>query len=163
MKILIHDLGKEYTGYFKERFDEVFDANGKYSFCQGCFGCWISHPGECVMNDSLKYFGASIGKANDVVVVSKNCYGSFSPEVKTILERGIGASTPMTTIKKKETHHVARYTGHEHFKVFAYGDMSENEKETFEYVTGRTARNYNFEKYAFEVLEDVSKLKDIEL
>lgn len=39
MKVIIHDLGDEYTTILSEKCDTVICADGKYAPCQGCFVC----------------------------------------------------------------------------------------------------------------------------
>ena len=95
---LIHDLTPsqlsrllpESSGY------TVIDANHKAAFCQGCFGCWLKSPGQCVIKDSLQTVSTEIGCSQQVIIFSRCCYGGFSPAVKRVLDRSIAVSLPFS-------------------------------------------------------------------
>ena len=109
MKTIIHDLGEEYDSLLKSKCDNIISANGKYAPCQGCFGCWTKHPAQCFMKDSLQMACRVIGKADELIIVTENCYGAYSPAVKNVLDRSIGVSTPFSTYRGKQMHHTLRY------------------------------------------------------
>lgn len=44
MKVIISDLSKEWNTALADSCDELFNADGRYAPCQGCFGCWTKHP-----------------------------------------------------------------------------------------------------------------------
>lgn len=160
MKIAIHDLDEEYDISLKNTFDRVIRADGKYAPCQGCFHCWTKHPATCDMRDSLQEICRVIGQADDLVVITENCYGGYSPAVKNILDRSIGTSTPMSTYRGRLMHHTLRYGRHHKLSVFVYGDVSEAEKKTWKLVAERNALNDGFE--AFEV-SFAASAKDVEV
>lgn len=54
MKIIVHDLDNHYNDILQNKCDIVVKADGKYAPCQGCFGCWTTHPAKCYMQDSLQ-------------------------------------------------------------------------------------------------------------
>lgn len=145
MKVIIHDLGNEYDAVLKEKSDVIICADGKYAPCQGCFGCWTKHPAQCYMKDSLKEVCRVIGQADELVIISENCYGAYSPEVKNVLDRSIGSSTPFSTYRGKQMHHTLRYGKHKIFRVIAYGDISDEERKTFILMAERNAINYGYE------------------
>ena len=159
MKTIIHDLGEEYDSLLKSKCDNIISANGKYAPCQGCFGCWTKHPAECYMKDSLKEVCRVIGRADELVIISENYYGAYSPAVKNVLDRSIGCSTPMSTYRGKQMHHTLRYGKHKMFKVFTYGDITPEEKETFEFMAERNAINYGYENAEVIVLKSMNELE----
>lgn len=146
MKVIIHDLGNDKDVVLKKQCDATICADGKYAPCQGCFGCWTKHPAECYMKDSLKEICRIIGQADELVVITENCYGAYSPAVKNVLDRSIGSSTPFSTYRGKQMHHTLRYGKHKNLKVIAYGDINDDEKETFTFMAERNAINYGYEK-----------------
>lgn len=146
MKVIIHDSDIEFVEHLRIKCDYLICADGKYADCQGCFLCWTKHPAECFMQDKLKQISRIVGKADELIIITKNCYGTYSPNVKTILDRSIGLSTPFSTYRNREMHHTLRYGVHNEFKVFAYGDFLQNEKETFELMAQRNALNYGYNK-----------------
>ncbi len=44
------------------------------------------------MDDSLKHAGAWIGQSDPLIIISRLCYGGYSPGVKAVLDRTIGVS-----------------------------------------------------------------------
>ena len=159
MRIIIHDLGNEYDEWLKKKCDVTIIADGKYAPCQGCFGCWTKHPAECFMKDRLKEACRIVGRADELVLISENCYGAYSPAVKNIIDRSIGISTPMSTYRGKQMHHTLRYGKHMLLKVFTYGDITEEEKATFEFMVKRNALNYGYEQSEIVFLNNRDELE----
>ncbi len=163
MKTLIHDLGDEYAPLLNDKCENIINADGKYAPCQGCFGCWTKHPAECYMKDSLQMACRTIGKSDNLVIVTENCYGAYSPAVKNVLDRSIGVSTPFSTYRGKQMHHTLRYGKKEKLTVYAYGDMTEDEEKTFRYMVERNAINYGFREYEFKALSTLTELEGLEI
>lgn len=159
MKVLIHDLGTTNKIEFEKIFDHVIIADGKYAPCQGCFNCWTKHPAECYMKDSLKEVCRVIGRADELTIISENCYGAYSSVVKNILDRSIGSSTPFSTYRGRQMHHTLRYGKHKMLRVYTYGSITPDEKKTFEFMSERNAINYGFEQSEVIVLESLSELE----
>ena len=160
MKVIIHDLGEEYNEILQRKCDMLIHADGKYAPCQGCFGCWTKHPAQCYMKDSLQTVCRTIGKADELIIVSENYYGGYSPEIKNILDRSIGSSTPLSTYRGKQMHHTLRYGRHNLFKVFTYGDITEQEKDTFELIAARNALNDGYRESEVVVLKSLDELEE---
>ena len=146
MKVIIYDLDNNYEKILKTKCDQLIYASGKYACCQGCFGCWTKHPAECFMHDNLQYISRITGKADELIIITENCYGTYSPSVKAIIDRSIGLSTPLSTYRGGQMHHTLRYGMHEMIKVYVYGDILNQEKTTFEQVVKRNALNYGYRK-----------------
>jgi len=163
MKTIIHDLDESYDLLFKGKSENVIRADGKYAPCQGCFGCWTKHPAQCYMKDKLQMVCRMIGKEDELVIVTENYYGAYSPAVKNVLDRSIGISTPFSTYRGKQMHHTLRYGKKEKLTVYAYGSMTEEEKETFRYMVERNAINYGFGAFEFHYVEDMSRLEEMDV
>ncbi len=161
MKVIIHDLGPKYGELLKKKCDMVIFADGKYAPCQGCFGCWTRHPAECYMKDSLHTVCRVIGKADELIIISENCYGTYSPVIKNILDRSIGSSTPFSTYRGRQMHHTLRYGKHDCIKVYTYGDVTEEERATFELTAARNALNDGYRESQLIVLETLEKLEEV--
>ena len=159
MKVIIYDLGSEYDGLIAAKCDRTIAADGKYAACQGCFGCWTKHPAECFIKDSLHQVCRMIGQEDALVIVTKNLYGSYSTAVKNILDRSIGTSTPFSTYRGGQMHHTLRYGRHDHWKVIVYGEISDEEKDTFRLMAQRNAINDGFERSEVIFLNDLSELE----
>lgn len=111
------------------------------------------------MKDSLQTACRVVGKADEVIIITENCYGAYSPAVKNILDRSIGLSTPLSTYRGKQMHHTLRYGRRKKLSVYAYGDMTDAEKETFSYMVERNAINFGFREFAFQHLESLDELE----
>ena len=159
MKILIHDRDEAFDQSAKKTYDRVIYANGKYAPCQGCFHCWTKTPAACEMKDVLHEICRVIGQADDLVIVTENWYGGYSPAVKNILDRGIGASTPLSTYRGGEMHHTLRYGKHGAWTVLVYGDTSEGEKETWKLMVKRNAVNHGYRSCEVSFVPDVHALE----
>lgn len=161
MKVIVHDLGTEYNEVLQKKCDVVIHADGKYAPCQGCFGCWTKHPAACHMKDSLHQVCRVIGKADELIIISENYYGVYSPVIKNVLDRSIGSSTPLSTYRGKQMHHTLRYGKHDFFRVFTYGDITAEEKATFELTAARNALNDGYRESEVIVLKSLGELEDI--
>ena len=159
MKVILYDLGPEYGALIEAKCDRTLAADGKYAPCQGCFGCWTKHPAECFMKDKLRQVCRLIGRADELVIVTKNLYGGYSAAVKNVLDRSIGTSTPFSTYRGRQMHHTLRYGKHGLWKVVVYGEISEAEKATFRFMAGRNAVNDGFERSEVIFLEDLAELE----
>ena len=163
MKTIIHDLGESYDLLLKSKYENVICADGKYAPCQGCFGCWTKHPAECFLKDALQTVCRTIGKADELVIITDNYYGGYSPSVKNVLDRSIGVSTPFSTYRGKQMHHTLRYGKKEKLTVYVYGSMTADEEETFRYLVERNAINFGYLAFEFHYLEHLDQLEEIEL
>ena len=158
MKVILHDLGPRYEELIGSRCDRAVAADGKYAPCRGCFGCWTRHPAECGMKDKLRQVCRIVGRADELVIVTKNLYGEYSSAVKNVLDRSIGTSTPFSTYRGRQMHHTLRYGKHDLRKVIVYGEISEEEKATFRYRAERNALNDGYEKSEVLFLSDLAEL-----
>ena len=159
MRVLIHDRDITLSDSIKEKYDRVIYADGKYAPCQGCFKCWTKTPATCVMKDSLHEMCRIVGSADDLVIVTENWYGGYSPAVKNILDRSIGMSTPMSTYRGWQMHHTLRYGRQNSVRIYVTGDVSDKEKETWELMAERNALNWGVSDYEVN-FED--PFKDVE-
>ncbi len=163
MKVILHDLEDAYTEILQTQCDTIISANGKYAPCQGCFGCWTKHPAECYLKDSLHTVCRQIGRADTLIIITRNCYGMYSPAIKNVLDRSIGVSTPFSTYRGKQMHHTLRYGRHQLLKVLVYGDMTVQEETTFAYMTERNAINFGYARAEFVRLDTLHALEGMEL
>ena len=159
MKVIIHDLDDSFDRLIASKCDRAIPADGKYAPCQGCFGCWTKHPAECGMKDSLQQVCRIIGRADELVIVTRNLYGGYSAAVKNVLDRAIGTSTPFSTYRGGQMHHTLRYGRHDLWKVIVYGEITEAEKDTFRYLAGRNAINDGYRRCEVAFLQDPAELE----
>ena len=160
MRIIIHDLDEAIHESLKAVAEDVIRADGKYAPCQGCFNCWTKNPATCSLKDSLHEMCRVYGQADDAVIITENWYGGYSPAVKNILDRSIGTSTPMSTYRGGEMHHTLRYGKKGKLKVIVHGDVSDNEKATWELMIERNRINHG---YQLKELVFVNSITDMEV
>ncbi len=160
MKIVIYDTDQGYRPAIEKNCDLAIAADGRYAPCRGCFRCWTRHPAECRMKDSLSQICRAIGRADELVIITRNLYGGYSAPVKNILDRSIGTSTPFSTYRGGQMHHTLRYGRHDLWKVIVYGDITEAEKETFRLLARRNAVNDGYNRSETIFLTDMDRLED---
>ena len=157
MRVIIHDLDPAAAEKLESGFDQVVRADGRYAPCQGCFGCWTKHPAECFMKDSLSQVCRVIGQADELVVVTRNLYGSYSADIKNVMDRAIGTSTPFSTYRDRQMHHTLRYGRRNRLRVIVYGDMTEAEKSTLQLMVERNAVNMGFREHSIVFCADAEQ------
>ena len=161
MKVILHDLDREYDGLIEANCDRMIAADGRYAPCRGCFGCWTKHPAECAMKDSLHQVCRIIGQADELVIVTRNLYGGYSAAVKNVLDRAIGSSTPFSTYRGRQMHHTLRYGKHDLWKVIVRGEITEAEKESFRYLARRNAVNDGYARSEVLFVQDPAELEGL--
>ena len=112
MRLLIHDLNnEEFQELFTKQMSEtmIISDNGTIRHCIGCFGCWVKTPAACVIRDDYGDMGENLSKCKDLIIISKCCYGGFSPFVKNVLDRSISYIHPYFVTRNGEMHHRRRY------------------------------------------------------
>lgn len=149
MRLIIHDLNQEdasKAGIFDlaESENIIVDGNGENHYCIGCFACWLKTPGRCVIKDDYQGMGEKISKVDELFIISKSTFGSYSSVVKNVLDRSISYVLPYFDIRNGEMHHGERY--HNDLKVSAvfYGDdITDAERETSRNLVHANAVNLN--------------------
>lgn len=123
--LLIHDLSPAdfaSLGLDPSGDITVISDNGTIRHCVGCFGCWIKTPGTCVLQDGYQTMGHLLSECDDLVIVSRCVYGSYSPFVRNVLDRSISYVLPYFVTINGETHHAKRYEHDISLAVHFYGD-----------------------------------------
>ncbi len=157
MKVILHDLDPSWDDRIRARCDRAIAADGKYAPCQGCFGCWTRHPAECYIKDRLQQVCRVIGRADELVIVTRNLYGGYSAAVKNVLDRSIGTSTPFSTYRGRQMHHTLRYGKHALWKVIVYGEITEAEKASFRELAERNAVNDGYARAEVLFVRDLAE------
>ena len=134
MNLIIHDLSKEQweaLAFPLKEETKIIDNSGKIKKCMGCFSCWLKTPGRCVIPDEYQRMGELAAKAEELTIISKCSFGSYSSFVKNVLDRSISYVLPFFEIREGEMHHRKRYDNQFLMRVIFYGsDITEEEKET---------------------------------
>lgn len=129
-----------------------FNVDGEYRIirpdshvrnCMGCFGCWVKTPGKCIMNDGYENIGSYMAKCDELIFISRCCYGSLSPFVKMIQDRSIPYNHPDFVIRNGEMHHKRRYDNTIKVSAYFYGEgITDKEKETAKSLIQGNADNF---------------------
>lgn len=161
MNVVIHDLDR---GQFKALFPDISETtrvisdNGSIRNCIGCFGCWIKTPGKCVIKDGYENMGEILSQADNVAIISKCCYGGYSPFVKNVLDRSISYLLPFFKTKKNETHHKPRYKKRFRLSVYFYGNITPRETETARNLVKANGVNFNVSNCKAEFYQSLDRL-----
>ena len=157
MKVILHDLDPRFGDMIRARCDRALEADGTYAPCRGCFGCWTKHPAECFMKDRLQQVCRLIGKADELLIITRNLYGGYSAPVKNVLDRSIGTSTPFSTYRGRQMHHTLRYGKRNSLRVIVYGNMTDAEKNTWKLMAERNAVNMGFTEHSITFCADAEE------
>ena len=149
MRLILHDLTPEMCSQagmtqLSEKENIIVDSHGDNHYCIGCFGCWLKTPGTCVIKDEYQNMGKCLSQADELMIISKSAFGSYSSAIKNVLDRSISYVMPFFVIRKGEMHHQERY--HKSLKITAvfYGeDVTEKEKATSRNLVKANAINLN--------------------
>ncbi|MDR1831163.1 MAG: flavodoxin family protein [Fusobacteriaceae bacterium] len=144
MNLVIHDLdARSLKAMVPDlKADRVIGPDKNIRHCVGCYGCWIKTPGKCVLSDAHNDMAQLLGQSERVTIVSRCVYGSYSPFVKTILERSIPYLHPCFTVKNGLMRHKDRYEKKFILDVVFYGEgISAEEEETARELVAANASN----------------------
>lgn len=162
MNILIHDLEKYPFQDLGDNF-KIINTNVKAVPCQGCFKCWTKNAGYCVYADAFQHSGAAMGNSENIVIISKICYGGYSPSVKRFLDRSISDSLPFFTFRKGKTYHINRYKIKRNLTVYFYGECSKFERETAEEYVACLSVNIEADTHKIIFAEGLENLGELGL
>jgi multimeric flavodoxin WrbA len=163
LKVLVHDLNEQdfpLPEIIKNDYT-VINANDISAPCTGCYDCWLKTPGTCKINDCLKNSGSLLGQSEQTVLISQNCYGGYSGQVKKVLDRSISGSLPFFTYRSWKMRHTRRYKiNREHLTVILYGEFLESEARTAQLMAEANRSNMDFKKMSFHITNNVNKIRE---
>ena len=134
----------------------IISNDSKIRNCTGCFCCWIKNPGRCILKDGYEHLAELYSKAEKITIISKCCYGTYSPFVKNVLDRSIPYLLPFFKLKNNEMHHTTRYKKKLLLEVYFYGNnLTELEKNTAEKTVKANCINLNVKKFNVSFLENI--------
>jgi hypothetical protein len=123
----------------------VHDLTGeRFAPCQGCFECWIAHPGTCKAADSANDVMRDMIASDAVVWLVAPRFGAWDPVAKAALDKVIGLISPFFTTVAGETHHKRRYERYPRWAVLALSPpdrQTDAEREVFRTLVGRNVLN----------------------
>lgn len=96
--------------------------------CIGCFNCWYNE--KCILKDN-KGIKNLIETANNIIIISKNVYGSISAPIKRLIDRSISCVQPFFTFRNGLMRHKLKKNHiNKTMNVYFYGDATISEKRT---------------------------------
>ena len=165
MNLIIHDLSKEQweaLAFPLKEETKIIDNSGKIKKCMGCFGCWLKTPGRCVIPDEYQRMGELAAKTEELTIISKCSFGSYSSFVKNVLDRSISYVLPFFEIREGEMHHRKRYDNQFLMRVIFYGsDITEEEKETAKELVKANAANLHGKVKEVLFVESAEKIGEV--
>ena len=122
--------------------------------CQGCFGCWIQTPGECVIPDAGRDVARTVIQSDLVVFLTPVTFGGYSSTLKKAVDRLIPLVSPYFRRVGGEVHHRPRYRRHPCLVGVGLLDRSDPEAEAvFARLVERNAINLWAPAHAAVVLQ----------
>ncbi len=121
--------------------------------CQGCFGCWIQTPGECVIPDAGRDVACTVIQSDLAVFLTPVTFGGYSSTLKKAVDRLIPLFSPYFRRGRGEVHHQPRYRRHPRLIGVGLLDRSDPEAETvFAQLVERNAINLRAPAHAAVVV-----------
>jgi multimeric flavodoxin WrbA len=164
LKILVHDLNEQEFSQLEnlKKDYKVIDANAASAPCTGCFNCWFVTPGMCKANDCLQNIGSLLGNSEETIIISRNCYGGYSEQVKKILDRNVSASTPFFTYRSWKIRHIKRYSmNRKQLTVILYGNFLETEAKAAEKIAEANRSTMGFKKAALYMVNHADEIGQV--
>lgn len=147
MKLLLHDLPEKEAKKLLPNIPKdtiVYSPKQNIHPCIGCFSCWFVTPGYCIIKDDHCNLSESFSKVQEVVIISKCVYGSYSPYIKNVIDRNLSYVLPFFELREGNTRHSPRYENKINFTVHFYGEnISQEEKNIAQDLVEANCKNFN--------------------
>jgi multimeric flavodoxin WrbA len=123
--------------------------------CQGCFACWLKHPGTCAIRDDQEPVLRAMAASDLQVWITPVTFGGYAPALKKALDRFIPNILPFFTTRRGEAHHPLRYPKRRGLIVLGTLLAADLESERiFHDLVGRNALNLDSVLTASHVFHD---------
>jgi hypothetical protein len=117
--------------------------------CNGCFGCWTTRPGECLIDDDARRISAQVIASDVLVVAGPVRFGAWGSLAKSAIDRLIGLILPHFVSIRGEIHHGARYARYPRWISLGTMPRANAEAEAiFARLTSRNAVNFHCPSHA---------------
>jgi len=127
--------------------------------CLGCFECWVKTPGLCIMdNDPANTLSAQLIQSDAVILLSEICFGGYSYDIKSFLDRSIPNISPYFEIIAGEMRHKKRYGCYPVTISIGYGDFTSEEAQIFKSLASRNALNMRPRSHAVFMIQNLGDL-----
>ncbi len=110
--------------------------------CTGCFGCWVRHPGECVIDDDARRIARAVANADVYMIVTPVAFGTYASLTKQVLDRCICLILPYFKTFDGEIHHEKRYESYPSYVVLGIErEHDAGSEAAFRYLVERNSIN----------------------
>ena len=115
---------------------------------------------KCIHNDTCQNIGKDISNCEELIIISKCIYGSYSSKVKKVLERCISFVYPFFEIRNGEIHHKLR-NNHLKLTVYFYGDISHEDKTLAIKLVNSNCKNFGIDNSNLKFYKRVEEIGEI--
>lgn len=117
--------------------------------CQGCFECWVDHPGACKANDAANGVMRDVIGAEVALWTTRMRFGCWGPTAKAALDKSIGLLSPFFATVQHETHHVRRYRQYPRWGMLAVvpPGTTDDERTLLRRLVARNAVNLHADRH----------------
>ena len=155
-RLIIYDIQNEIPAAKSD--DILFSANPIVKPCLGCFACWTKTPGRCVINDRCSDIPSYMSKCDELILISPILFGSYSENIKAVIDRFIPYVLPYFRIVNGEMHHKMRYKHSFKLTVLFYGECDSEEKQIAESLAHANAINFGAKSCEVKFFDGVEEL-----
>jgi hypothetical protein len=123
--------------------------------CNGCFGCWTTRPGECLVDDDARRLTAQAIASDLLAVATPARFGTWGSVAKSALDRMIGLLLPHFVRIRGEVHHAPRYARYP--RLIALGTLPAANptcEALFARLLARNALNFHCPAHAAAIVTD---------
>ncbi len=120
--------------------------------CNGCFGCWVQRPGECLHEDDAREVSAALVAADAAVFLTRVTFGGYGWRLKQALDRSICIVSPLFTTAEDLSVHRPRYSSYPALLGLGLAHRLDEGAAVFATLVGRNARNLHAPAQAAEVV-----------
>ncbi|MDD4956778.1 MAG: NAD(P)H-dependent oxidoreductase [Candidatus Omnitrophica bacterium] len=111
--------------------------------CVGCFGCWVKTPGMCSIVDDSNDIINAIKKTNYLVLLSTIMFGSYSSDMKKIIDRLAPLAEPFFRQIDGITQHVPRINREVRIIAIGVNDTGQDKYgDVFSLLVEKNAQNF---------------------
>jgi multimeric flavodoxin WrbA len=114
----------------------------------------------CKINDYIQ--NSDMGNSKETIIISQNCYGGYSEQVKKILDRSVPSSTPFFTYRSWKVRHVKRYrVNRKQLTVILYGGFLETEAKAAERMIEANRSTMGFKKANLYMINNIKEIGQV--
>lgn len=142
----------EFERNLKELIEQLSQSNQVYPFdlrtlnikkCIGCFNCWLSNPGYCVLKDDMDQIYSSYMHVDLILFSSPIHFGFTSSILKRVQDRFCPLIHPHACLKQGEFQHAPRYRKYPSYAVLIDNKLDKQELEILTGIYKKSALSFS--------------------